>query len=148
MKEIKKIIIKFAAIVISMIYLLMPIHKEVRSTLHSISHFLEMPNTIISHNQNENINYNLTASTITYHEHKILDLLNNLAEANTNTNEANKPDKVDNKIDKHFYSYKFKASKLISKKLLLVIDSYKEKVKDLFYIKIKIPPKQLNIQLS
>ncbi|MCF7568038.1 hypothetical protein L3X37_06620 [Sabulilitoribacter arenilitoris] len=131
-----------------MIYLLMPIHKEVRSTLHRISHFLEMPNTILSHNKYENINYNLTASAITYHEHKILDLLNNLTEANSKTNESNKPHVVISKIDKHFHLSKYGVLKLIETKSSLAIDCYKEKLKTLFYKKIKIPPKNISIQLS
>ncbi|WP_034045175.1 hypothetical protein [Wocania ichthyoenteri] len=148
MEKLKIHIIKFTAIVISVMYVLMPIHKEAKRVLHSISHFIEMPNAILSHNQNENLDYKVKTPTITYHEHKILDILDVFAEVNNDTEDSNKPSLVDSKIDKHFHSSKYKEQKLITSKSLAVIDSYTEKVKALFYRKIKVPPKTSNMQLS
>ena len=142
MKRCKIHIVKFIAIVISIIYVLMPIHKELKSALHSISHFLQMPDHLISHNQNENLNYEVKVPTILYHEHKILNLLDAFTDANTSANESNKPNLVDSIIDKHFYSSKYSLPKLIETERLSVIDSYKENLNYLFYIKIKEPPKK------
>jgi hypothetical protein len=126
----------------------MPINKEFISTLHNISHFLEIPDAILSHNQNKNLSYKVTAPNITFHEHKILDLLDNLIKTNNENNDSNNQDVVISKIDKHFHLSKYKVSKLFETKSSYVIDVYKEKEKALFYKKIKIPPKKLTIQLS
>ena len=121
----------------------MPLHKEVKYVLHSISHTLEMPTNLISHNQNENLNYKFKTSTTRYHEHNILDLFDSLSEASNNTKNPNLPNMVDIKIDKHFHSSKYRVQKSVAKKSSTVVDSYKEKVNDPFYRKIKIPP-QIN----
>ena len=148
MKRCKIHIVKFIAIVISIIYMLIPIQKELKSALHGISHFLQMPDHLISHNQNENLNYEVKVLTILYHEHKILDLLDAFTDKNNSANDSNKPNLVDSKIDKHFHSSKYKVIKLVTTKSSSVLDNYHEKVKDLFYKKIKRPPKKLKIQLS
>lgn len=145
MKNIKTHIIKFIAIVISITYLVMPIHKEVKSTLHSISHFLEIPKNILSHDKKDNLNYK-TASTFTYHEHKILDILDSFSKANTSDSDSNQQRIVISKIDKHYYTPKYKVSYFIETQLSRVIDCYKEKEKALFYKKIKIPPQKKYIQ--
>lgn len=147
MKKLKTHIIKFTAIVISMIYLLMPIHKEVKITLHNISHFLEMPNVILSHNHNENLNYKVKSSTITYHEHKILDLLDALTNTDTSTKDSNKPYETNNKIDKHFHSLKYTILNRVSTKSV-VFYNYKEKLNNYFLKKIKRPPEKIKMQLS
>ena len=131
---------------ISITYLVMPIHKEVKSTLHSISHFLEMPKNILSHNKSENLNYK-TISTFSYHEHKILDILDVLSKTNTSDSESNQQRVVFSKIDKHYYTSKYKVSNFTETQLNRVIDCYREKEKALFYKKIKIPPKKSYVQL-
>ncbi|WOD43238.1 hypothetical protein [Hwangdonia lutea] len=142
MKNVKSQIIKFTAIAISVLYIFTPLHKEVKYVLHSISHALEMPTNLIFHHHNENLNYKNKSSTTRYHEHNILDLLDGLSEANNSTKNTNIPNIIDIKIDKHFYYSKFNIKKLIATKSPTVIDSYKEKVMELFYIKIKIPPQK------
>ncbi|MFD1162113.1 hypothetical protein [Hwangdonia seohaensis] len=142
MKTVKAHIIKFTAIAISVMYIFMPLHKEVKYVLHSISHALEMPDNLISHHHNENLNYKFKASTNRYHEHNILDLLDGLSDANSNTKNQNLPNVVDIKIDKHFHNSKFNIQELTVTKSSPVIDSYKEKVKALFYVKLKIPPQK------
>lgn len=140
MGKVKSHIIKFTAIAISFIYVFIPLQNEVKYVLHSMSHALEMPDNLISHNQNENLNYRFNTSTISYHEHNILDLLDGLSEANNNTKNTNAPNITDIKIDKHFHYLIYKFQKIAVTKSTTVIDSYKEKVKDLFCKKIKIPP--------
>ncbi|MFD1613744.1 hypothetical protein [Gelatiniphilus marinus] len=148
MKKLKAHIIKFTAIAISVIYVFMPLHKEIKYVLHGISHALEMPDNVLSHNQNENLNYKFKKSKTRYHKHNILDLLDGLSVTGQHSKNSNMPNLVDNIIDKHYHNSKHQAQKLVATKSTTVIDSYKEKVKDLFYRKIKIPPKQLNVQLS
>lgn len=118
----------------------MPLQKEIKYVLHSMSHALEMPDNLISHHQNENLNYISKSSTKKYHEHNILDIFDGLSEANNNTKNKNVPKIIDIKIDKHFHYLKYKIQKLLITKSTTIIDSYKEKENDLFYKKIKIPP--------
>jgi hypothetical protein len=139
-------IVKFSAVVISLIYILIPLHNELKSALHGMSHYLEMPDVVLSHNQNENLNYK--TSTNSFHGHKIIDLLDYLAEATNNNEDSNKANLVDNKIDKHFYSSKYKVLKLGFTKSTLVFDNYIEKLKEGFYEKIIDPPKAPILQLS
>lgn len=141
MKKLKTHIIKLTAVAISVLYVFMPLHKEVKYVLHSLSHALEMPDNLMSHNQNENLDYKLKTTTNRYHEHNILDLLDGLSEPVNNTKNPNVPNPVDIKIDKHFHSSKYKVQKLQATKPSTAIDSYKEKSQDIFCIKIKIPPR-------
>lgn len=140
MKKLKARIIKFTAIAISLMYVFMPLHKEVKYVLHGISHALEKPDNLISHNQNENLNYKFKVSKTKYHEHNILDLMDAFSELNNSTKNPNVPSIIDIKIDKHYHYSKNNIQKLTDTKSATVIDSYKEKLKDLFYRKIKIPP--------
>ncbi|GAA4882256.1 hypothetical protein GCM10023311_00410 [Flaviramulus aquimarinus] len=141
MKRIKIHIVKFVAIVISVIYMLMPIHKEVKSVLHSMSHYLQMPDMVLSHNQDQNLNYKTQTSNITFHQHKLIDLLDAFIGNKTNNEDSNKAHIFNIKIDKHFYDHKYKYQELISTKTSSIIDNYKEKIKDEFFGKIKVPPK-------
>lgn len=141
MKRLKGHIIKFVAIAISVIYMLMPIHKEVKSALHDVLHYLEMPDFVLSHNQDKNLNYKFQASTISYREHKLINLLDAFIGKKNNNEDSNKTHVVNVKIDKHFHDHKYKYQELIPTKTSSVIDHYKEKIKDDFYGKVKVPPK-------
>lgn len=140
MKNIKVHIIKFTAILISFLYVFAPLHKEIKHVLHSISHALEMPNNLIFHNHNKNLNYKLKESRNGYHEHKILDLMDILSEVNNNSKNPNSPNIIDINIDKHLTCLKYEFQKLTATKSPKAIDSYKETIIDLFYRKLNIPP--------
>ena len=55
-------------------YILMPIHKEVKTALHSVSHYLQMPEVVLSHDLNQNLDYKYKPITSS-HQHLIIDLL-------------------------------------------------------------------------
>jgi len=109
MKRLKIHIVKFLAIVISIVYLLMPIHKEVKSALHSMSHYVQMPDVIMSHNHNENQNYKFKESTLAHHEHQIIDLLDGIFDSDSNGSEDNQRESttIEFKINKHITSNKY-----------------------------------------
>jgi hypothetical protein len=146
MIRLNKHIVKFSAVVISLIYILMPLHNEFKSAFHSLSHYLEMPDVVLSHNQNENLKYK--TSTNSFHGNKIIDLLDYLADTTTNNDDTNKANLVDNKIDKHFYSSKYELLNLGCIKSTPVLVNYIEKIKEGFYEKIIDPPKAPIMQLS
>lgn len=139
-------IVKFSAVVISLIYILMPLHNEFKSVFHSISHYLEMPDVVLSHNQNENLNYK--TSTNSFHSHKIIDLLDYLEDDTNNNEDSNKANLVDNKIDKHFYPSKYNIPELVDKKPTQELHNYTEKINKGFFRKILDPPIAIRMQLS
>ena len=139
-------IVKITAVVISLLYVLMPLHNEFKSVLHSMSHYLEMPDVVLSHNQNENLNYK--SSTNSFHGHKIIDLLDYLSDDTNNKEDSNKANLVDNKIDKHFYPSKYNLPNLVNRKPTQEIHNYTEKIKKGFFRKIIDPPIAITMQLS
>lgn len=139
-------IVKFSAVVISLIYILMPLHNEFKSALHSMSHYLEMPDVVLTHNQHENLNYK--TSTNSFHGHKIIDLLDYFADDTNNNEDSNKANLVDNKIDKHFYPSKYNIPELVDKKSTQELNNYTEKIKKGFFRKIIDPPIAIRMQLS
>ncbi len=143
MKSFKIHIVKFIAIVISILYIFMPIHKEVKSMLHTMSHYLQMPNTVLSHNLDDNLDYKYSKSTISNHEHVLIDILDFFSDDNSQNTDSNKPGLVDISIDKHFRAPKFKVIRFVRTESLHVIGYREKNIKKGFYRKIKIPPKAI-----
>jgi hypothetical protein len=148
MKKIKTYIIKFITTAISVVYILMPIHKEVKSTLHFISHSIEKSGFMLSHNHNQYLADDFKNSVVSHHEHEMIDILDYFIDEEHNNEDSKKPNTINNKVDKHFHSSKYMEQKLVSTKTSSVNYNYNEKIKDGFYAKIKIPPKATKIQLS
>ena len=121
----------------------MPIHKEVKSTLHSISHYMQKPSVVLSHNKSENENYKIKKSTITNHDHKIIDLLDFFMGLDAQNNNSNKSALVNIKIDKHYYSPKYNLINVVTTESSSISGNYIEALKDGFNRKIKVPPKAI-----
>lgn len=141
MKEIKRHVVKVVAIIISVIYLVLPIHNEVKSLLHSISHSLEMPNVVMSHNYQKHQVIDYEKSERTAHKHKLIDLLDYVFGADSSEKDSNKPYNLEHKVDKHFSSSNEVETMLVSALTESVNDNYKKRKKETFLKKIKIPPK-------
>ncbi|WP_298500292.1 hypothetical protein [uncultured Algibacter sp.] len=124
----------------------MPIHKEVKSTLHNISHYIQKPSVVLSHNKYENKKINIKKSTFSNHDHKIIDLLDYFIGLDNKNNNSNKPSLVDVKIDKHYYSPKYNLVRIIINESPFVFNNYNEELKDGFNRKIKVPPKAILMQ--
>tara|TARA_R110002049_G_scaffold309289_2_gene520262 strand:- start:45746 stop:46192 length:447 start_codon:yes stop_codon:yes gene_type:complete len=148
MENLKTHIIKLFALAIGMIYLLMPIHKEVKSVLHSLSHSIENLNFSIHHDhahthQHENLKKEFSEATVLHHKHKIINILDYLTEASDHHKESKNSKILDVEFDKHFHSSNYSAIKFPSNGNPSANDIYRENIKDGFYFKIKIPPKHI-----
>lgn len=77
--KIKLTLLKAMAVVITMCYVIEPVQDQLKYILHYISHNLEAPSYILQHDNNitNKENYNFQSS-ITNHEHKILDFIDKL----------------------------------------------------------------------
>jgi hypothetical protein len=126
----------------------MPIHKEVKSTLHIISHNLEMPSLIMTHTHDGSLKNNVKTVSVSKHEHKIIDLLDLFTDETDNNENSKIPNSIDIKIDKHFHTSKYVEHVFVLSKSLSIHTYYNEKIKDGFHTKIKIPPKSIKTQLS
>lgn len=142
MIRINRHIVKFLAVSISLIYVLMPLHNELKGMLHSVSHYLEMPNSVLSHNQDDNLNYKYKKTATSFHQHKIIDFLD-LIDSSTTTENSDVPNLVDNKIDKHFFSSTYRVLKQVLATSPPVLCDYTKKIKNGFHRKIIYPPETI-----
>lgn len=142
MKTTKRYIIKFVAVIISTIYVISPIHNEVKKVLHSISHSLEMFDITMSHHykKHQAIRYK-KATTSTEHRHQIIDALDFLFGGNTTKKDSKEPYNLVDKLDKHISSSNDIKTKFNLSITQSANDNYLELKKEIFYKKIKIPPK-------
>ncbi|MEW4924165.1 hypothetical protein [Algibacter sp. 2305UL17-15] len=145
MKQLKIHIIKFVAITMSIAYLIAPLHNEINSVLHFISHNLEKPSVLISHNFDINSEVKLMPSAISSHEHRIIDFIDTIfGEDDAEQKDSKQPNPKESKIDKHLSSFNYGLEKLFSTKRVSTTCCYTDKIQSGFYKKIKIPP-QFNL---
>lgn len=148
MKVLKKHIIKFLAITMSVMYLLTPLKRELIAVLHSISHNLEKPTTVISHSHEFNTEVYYKTTTTYSHEHRIIDFIDiilNVATGDSDT-ESNKSKTIDIEFDKHFCSSKYKLLKPVLPSSSSIISLYKQNKTTKFFKKIEVPPKISDLQ--
>jgi len=98
-------LIKYIALVIALCYVLNPLHQQIGTAFHVVSHALEMPDTVLGHDSfsdNENTHYDHEHVTeASNHEHKLIKIIDSIFEA-SNTNESSKDTLLaDFKFDKH-----------------------------------------------
>lgn len=90
---------------ISMCYILGPLHNEVGKILHTILHQIEIPENIISHSDDAFTHNEYSKDHILYyeneHNHTFLDFLNRVLKTSDNENNTDNSVIVNFKIDKH-----------------------------------------------
>lgn len=145
MKKIKTRIIKFSAIAIGVVYLLIPIHQEIKSVLHSLSHSIEMSGYSQHHDHGDqpHLENEFSEDNKRHHEHEIINILDYFTDASEHHKESKKTNTSDLEVDKHFYTSKYSVLKLVSIVNPLADDVYKESKIDCFYQKINVPPKEI-----
>jgi hypothetical protein len=130
----KPFIIKIAAIAMSICYVFGPSHHQVNQFLHSVIHQLEMPDMVISHNQADNLKHHIghdfSHVKEDSHDHKILNIIDNVLEASNTENDSKNSEIASVKIDKHIRIYEIiKSQNDLSYKLLKKeFKSTKEKI--------------------
>ncbi len=143
MKKISEHIVKWLAILMSVVYLLTPLQNEVVEVMYFVAHNFSKPNFILSHDYETNLQNSSSTSdlVIRYHEHKFVDVVNEMLGDETSDNDTKLPSLEDIKIDKHFCVSKYDLLKKHLFKKMASSYVYKEKLKSNFCKKEKIPPK-------
>lgn len=91
-KGLKPLLIRYLAFVIGFCYLANPFHQQIRTVFHEISHLIESPETVLSHNTSFDHGEHLTEHShdhhsfgvdledfaTTDHQHTLLDLIDSL----------------------------------------------------------------------
>tara|TARA_R110001632_G_scaffold230726_3_gene368474 strand:+ start:959 stop:1432 length:474 start_codon:yes stop_codon:yes gene_type:complete len=116
-KGLKPYIVRYLGILMGICYILNPLHQQINTVFHKISHGLDMPNFVIPHanqssyNKEHGSHHHLTEKGL--HDHVFLDLVNSLFK--TSNEENNSPDSFmfTIKMDKHLLSQWNIESKII-----------------------------------
>ena len=87
-------------------YLANPLHEQIGSVFHEISHLLEPPNSIIAHSsladhENAAHPYHEHEELQSNHDHSIIETLNSIFGASDDTESSNEPLVTKIKFDKH-----------------------------------------------
>lgn len=117
-KYFKPLMIRVLAVFMSVCYVLTPLHQQINTVLHSISHFLEVPVDVMSHNQIEFFEGHQHVNHYSFkvdHEHNLIDFLHSIFKASDNEDRSQESLATKLKIDKHFIS----SDCLIKRSLLM-----------------------------
>ncbi|WP_178989424.1 hypothetical protein [Winogradskyella schleiferi] len=111
--SIKNVVFRALAVTITVCYILGPAQLPLRTMFHSVSHYLEAPNHIIEHNndnhhgfEKQRIAKNSNGNSTFNHEHKVLDFLEVIFEKHSSEeqNHNGESTSTDFKINKHITS--------------------------------------------
>lgn len=96
---------KIIIILMCILYVLGPLHLEVNSVLHTITHALEKPNVVLVHEkttENKKIHRSTKHEDESLkHEHEIIDLVQRILKGSDPAKQSRKRSKTAVKIDKH-----------------------------------------------
>jgi len=94
-KGIKPFILNFIIVTMSLLYVFAPVHVEINKLLHTISHSLEMPDYILTHQDASDIHTPIRThesethkNIIAHHDHKVIVLLDNILEGANQNNDS------------------------------------------------------------
>lgn len=122
----KPLIIKYIAVIVSVLYVLSPLNKELSGVMYQLVHIFEAPQIIIFHHKELNNKNGVDLSNVEFddiHSHQLVDFVSSLFE---NSDESDKSPIVKTlKIDKHltYVSYE------------LINFNFKETKKNVFFFK-------------
>ena len=91
-------------------YLVNPLHQQINSVFHNVSHALEIPDYIMSHDSNyEHESYGHTDYQIgnLNHDHEIVDFIDSVFDASDEDGGSEDSMLTEIKIDKHITTYQF-----------------------------------------
>jgi len=104
-------------------YLLNPVHKQVNAFFHNISHAIEIPNYVMSHDSSLDSEHQSEGHTShqvvqNSHNHEIVDFINSIFEASNQDNDSEDSILTEIKIDKHLTTYQIQLKECFSFKIL------------------------------
>lgn len=109
--------------IISILYLVQPMHRQINHTLHSLSHILELPDQVIGH-KDQLVDSHAThhylhdhAISVTKHEHHIIDFVIDMLASDKEKQDQNKPAVDFLEMDKHLGSDRFLLEYIVESSL-------------------------------
>ncbi len=119
-KWVKPMFIKQIAMLMCICYLLNPMYHQVNNLLHTISHGLEIPDVVLSHQarasdaHNYSHGYHEHGISEVQHKHSFIDFVNAIFEALNTEDQSSDTSIKDKKIDKHIATQQYHLHKLIT----------------------------------
>ena len=110
-KGIKPLFLQRLALLIGICYLMNPLQPQIKSIFHTISHAIEVPNSVIGHDsnsENEEVHGHFEHEIADLqHDHTLIDLLDTVLTASNETKDADDSLIIEIKIDKHITTCKY-----------------------------------------
>ncbi len=142
---LKPLIFKHIALAVSLCYMLAPLQNELLRGLHTISHHLEMPSTILAHQSTGNS----TQSVHTQHNHEIdhsghdhsfIDLIDTVFEASGADQNSDKTELKISSLKKHLNTSNYNTWFINTVLQIKIFDSFIPSISDGYPNKIYSPP--------
>lgn len=117
LKEFRPILVKWIAVLMGICYLMAPLHQQIGTVLHSVSHFFEMPGHIMSHDsfldhdsfkKHKHMEHEIGG---TDHDHGIIDFLDSIFKASNDEDDSQDALTTKIKIDKHYVETQYLGQK-------------------------------------
>lgn len=131
-------------------YLANPIHHQIRTVFHEISHLLEAPETVISHHlhttghdhyAHEKDEHSMVSAD---HQHTLLNLMDSIFDASDEQNSEDDTALLLIKCDKHISSSQVILPKLFSLTTSQGTNAVEQKVKKGFLVHPEEPPQRVS----
>ncbi len=142
---LKPHLIKQMAMLMSICYLMNPLQQQINSLLHSLSHELEIPNYVLSHDSNANIvltkHYHFeNQDTASEHHHALIDFVDSIFEAYHENHNSDNSQLTDAKWDKHITTNGLELPKKIKSNWDIGFNYAKKNQEDGHFTKLVEPP--------
>lgn len=146
-KGLKPFILKYVALVMGICYLANPVHRQISSVFHEISHVLESPETILSHPQQADHHHDTLKNgehslATTEHQHVLLDMMDSIFDASDEQHPEDDTALILIKCDKHIGSQHSFLPKIFSGITSQNANAVEQKVKIGYLSLPERPPKR------
>lgn len=148
-KGLKPLLIKRLALLMGICYLVNPLHQQINSVFHNVSHALEIPDYIMSHDSNyEHESYGHTDYQIgnLNHDHEIVDFIDSVFDASDEDGGSEDSMLTEIKIDKHITTYQFQFQNNFNIAIFQNFWLSQEKLESGYLKRLKEPPQYFNNQ--
>ncbi|MEP3209522.1 MAG: hypothetical protein ABJN95_10055 [Maribacter sp.] len=144
LKGLKPLIVQRLALLIGICYLMNPLHQQINSVFHEVSHALETPDYIMSHKSatlaHESHSHNDYQIDTLQHEHLLIDFIDSLFAASDENDGSDDSVLTQIKIDKHITTYQYHLQKEFNFRLLQKFWMALEKSETGYLSRLKEPP--------
>lgn len=143
-KGFKPLFIQRLALLIGICYLMNPLQQQIKTIFHTISHAIEVPNSVMGHNSNS-VNDQLHGHydhqiDEKQHDHSLIDIIDSVLTASNESNDSEESILIESKIDKHITTYQFELFESLTLNQLHNFWALKEKQKSGYFEHLKEPP--------